>query len=121
MAGCISEQELLIAARTNIINTAVDSRGTVVRAYRALGVFSESFLTRCVLEANDKDVRDRDGFDEEETYYQVERLFHDHGHPISALDDALDEDDEAAHEFLRRVAEGEDAMQLASEYEFIEE
>jgi hypothetical protein len=58
--------------------------------------------------------------DLEETYYQVERTFRHRGYKIEPLDEALDEDEEFANEFLTRVAQGEDIVQVAEEYGFIQ-
>lgn len=63
---------------------------------------------------------ERDDVDYEETYYKAERELRAAGYDVTKLDEALDEDDESANEYLERVHDGEDAVQLASEYEFIE-
>jgi hypothetical protein len=59
--------------------------------------------------------------DLEETYYQVEYVFREQGYEVDRLDHALDENEESAEEFLTRASEGEDIIQLAYEYEFIED
>jgi len=119
MCGCISERDLLSAAKKNIMNTPPEGREDVVRAYKALRVFSDGFLEMCVREARER--AEESKVDLEETYYKVEYTFRDHGYDVTLLDEALDENEEGANEFLTRVAQGEDVMQLASEYYFIEE
>jgi hypothetical protein len=63
---------------------------------------------------------ERKDVDYEETYYRVQRELENVGHDVAKLDEALDSDEDGANELLERVHDGEDSVELATEYGYID-